>query len=92
MVDLVYLISPQTSLLKTSSRKLNNIYIGPLVVYKIMDTFQCILRDIEGKILNGIFNFNGLKQAYLRTTKGPVSTLVDLKKLNLGLTNATNKG
>ena len=40
---------------------------------------------IEGKILNGIFHLNKLKQTFLRTTKGPVSTLVGLKQTqNLG--------
>ena len=42
--------------------------------------------DIKGKILNGIFHFNKLMQAYLRTTKGPVNTLADLKQIiNLGI-------
>ena len=41
---------------------------------------------IEGKILKGIHHFNRLKQAYLRTTKGPVNSLVDLKQIiNLGI-------
>ena len=35
--------------------------------------------DIEGKILNGIFHFNRLKQAFLRTIKGQVRTLANLK-------------
>ena len=84
--DLVYLISPQTSLHKTSSRKFKVMYIGPLVVYKIIEKIQYILMDIEGKILNGIFHFNCLKQAYLRTTMGPVNTLADFKQiLNLGI-------
>ena len=56
---LLYHISPPTSLLKTSSRKCKAIYIGLLVVSKIVDKF--ILMDIEGKILNGIFHFNRLK-------------------------------
>ena len=42
--------------------------------------------DIEGKILNGIFHFNRHKQAYSRTTKGPVNILVEVKQiLNLGI-------
>ena len=42
--------------------------------------------DIEGKILNGIFHFNRFRHAYLRTAKGPVNRLVDLKQiLNLGI-------
>ena len=40
--------------------------------------------DIEDNILNGIFH--RLKQAYLRTTKGPVNKLAGLKQiLNLGI-------
>ena len=81
-VDLVYLISPPTSLLKTSSRKLYTVfYIGPLVVYKIMNNFQYILLAIEGKIMNGILNVNRLKQEYVITAKGPANTLADLKQI-----------
>ena len=84
--DLVYLISPQMSLPKTSSRKSKVIYIGPLIVYKIIDTSHHILLDTEVKILNGIFHFNRLKQVYVRTTKGSVNILADLKQiLNLGI-------
>ena len=35
--DLVYIISPLTSQLRTSSRKVALKYVGPLVVYKIID-------------------------------------------------------
>ena len=84
--DLVCLTSPKTSLLKTSSRKFKVIYIEPLVVCMIREKSQYILMDIKGKILNDIFHFNCLKQAYLRTTRGPVNTLVDLKQtLNIGI-------
>ena len=42
--------------------------------------------DIEGKLLNGIFHFNRCQLAYLRTIKGPVYTLADLKQIiNLGI-------
>ena len=67
--------------LKTSSRKYKSIYSGPLVVYKIIDTFQYIFMEIESKILNCICNFNRFKQAYLRTKKGPVITLAYLKQI-----------
>ena len=60
--DLVYLISAQTTLLKTSSRKFRVINIRSLVVYKIIDKIQYM--DIEGKILNDIFPFKRLKQAF----------------------------
>ena len=35
--DLVYIISPLTSQLRTSSRKVTIKYAGPLVIYKIVD-------------------------------------------------------
>ena len=35
--DLVYLISPLTSQLRTTSRKVAIRYVGPLVIYKIVD-------------------------------------------------------
>ena len=79
-IDLVYIIPFQTSLLKASSRKFRIIYIGLLVVYKIIDVYLYILVDIEGKTVNGIFPFNIAELAFLRKTKHPVSTLVDLTK------------
>ena len=51
-----------------------------------IDKFQYVLMDIEHKILNGIFHFNRLKQAYFRTTKHPVNTLADTKPIiNFGI-------
>ena len=35
--DLVYTISPLTSQLRTNSRKIADKYVGPVVVYKIVD-------------------------------------------------------
>ena len=41
--DLVYLISPLTSHLRTASRKIMIKYVGPLVVYKIVDLHNYLL-------------------------------------------------
>ena len=84
--DLVYFITNQISLLKTSSGKTGIVFVGPLVVYITIGKFQYILMDIEDKVLNGIFNFNRLKYTYLRAIKGPVSTLAELKQIiNVGI-------
>ena len=48
--DLVYLISPLTTQLKTSSRKVAINYVGPLVVYKIVDPHKYLLMTIDGKL------------------------------------------
>ena len=47
--ELVSLISPKISLLKTSNRQFKFICRGPLVVYTKKYEFQSLLTDIEGK-------------------------------------------
>ena len=49
--DLVYIISPLTSQLRTSSRKVTIKYVGPLVVYKIVNAHNYLLMRLDGKIL-----------------------------------------
>ena len=47
--DLVYNISPLTSQLKTSSRKVAIKYISPLVAYKIIDPHNYLHMTLDGK-------------------------------------------
>ena len=49
--DLVYNISSLTSQLRISSRKVTIKYVGPLVVYKIVDPHNYLLMTLDGKIL-----------------------------------------
>ena len=84
--DLVYIISPLTSQLRTSSGKITIRYIGPLVIYKIVNPHNYLLMILDGKIPRGLFEFERLKPATLRTSHGNVCTLVQLKQvLDLGL-------
>ena len=84
--DLVYIISPLTSQLRTSSRKVTIKYVGPLVVYKIVDPHNYLLMTLDGKILRGLFEFERIKPAIFRTSHSNINTLVQLKQvLNLGL-------
>ena len=53
--DLVYLISPLTSQLRTTSRKVAIKYVGPLVIYKIVDPTQLFADDFRWKIIARIF-------------------------------------
>ena len=48
--DLVYIISPLTSHLCTASRKIMIKYVGPIVVYKIVDPYNYLLMTLDGKI------------------------------------------
>ena len=49
--DLVYIISPLTSQLCTASRKVMIKYIGPIVIYKIIDPCNYLLMMLDGKVL-----------------------------------------
>ena len=49
--DLVYIISPLTSQLRTASRKIMVKYVGPLVVFKIVDPHNYLLMTLDGKLL-----------------------------------------
>ena len=49
--DLVYIISPLTSQLRTTSQKITIKYVGPGVVYKIIDPTNYLLMALDGKIL-----------------------------------------
>ena len=85
--DLVYLISPLTSQLRTFLRKFGVNYVGPLAIFKIADLHNYLLMDIEGQLMRGLFEHERLKPAILHTDNGNVRTLLELKKvMHLGLT------
>ena len=48
--DLVYIILPLTSQLRTASRKVSIKYVSPLAVYKIVDPHNYLLMTLDGKI------------------------------------------
>ena len=78
--DLVYLVSPLTTRLRTSSRKVTINYVGPLVVYKIVDPHNYLLMTIDVKLLRGLFEHERLKPAMIRMDKGNINTLSALKR------------
>ena len=68
--DCVYIISPLTSQLCTASCKVAIKYVGPVVVYKIIDPHNYYMLD--GKNLRGIFEHERLKSTIIRTNQGNV--------------------
>ena len=79
--DLVYLISPLTSQLRTASRKIMVKYVGPLVVYKIVDPHNYLMMTLDGKLLRGLFEYERIKPAVIRTSEGNVTNLAHLKQV-----------
>ena len=56
-------------------------YVGPIVVYKIIDPYYYLLMTLDGKLLRRLFEHERLKPAILRTSKGNVTNLVKFKHL-----------
>ena len=79
--DLVYIISPLTSQLRTASRKVSIKYVGPLAVYKIVDPHHYLLITLDRKLLRGLFKHKRLKPAVIRTHQGNVTNLSKLKQV-----------
>ena len=79
--DLVYIISPLTSQLRTNSSKITVKYVGPVVIYKIIDPHNYLLMTLDGVMLRGIFEHKRLKPAVIRTNQGNVQNLAELKQI-----------
>ena len=84
--DLVYMINPATSLLRTDSKKFSIKYIGPLVIFRILSNKQFLLMTLNGRILLRVIEFERIKAACIRTSQGNVYTLAQLRQvLNAGI-------
>ena len=79
--DLVYLISPLITQVRTNSRKVSIKYVGPLVIYRIVDPHNYLLMTIGGQLMRGLFDHERLKPAVIGIDKGNVNTLSALKKV-----------
>ena len=79
--DLVYIISPLTSQLCTATHKVAIKYIGPVVIYKIIDPYNYLLMTLDGKSLRGLFEHERLKPAIIRMSQGNVQNLAELRQI-----------
>ena len=70
--DLVYIISPLTSQLCRASQKVTIKYVGPVVIYEMIDSHNYLLMTLDGRILRGLFEHKRLKPMNIRTSQGNV--------------------
>ena len=75
----MYLISPLTCQLYTTSRKVAIKYVGPLVIYKMIDPHNCLLMMLDDKILRGLFKHDRIKPVIIRTSFGNICNLVQVQ-------------
>ena len=60
-------------------------YVGPVVIYKIIEPLNHLLMPLDGKILRGVFEHERLKPAKVRTSEGNVGNVSQLKQvINVG--------
>ena len=76
--DLVYIISLLTSQLCTACIKVMIKYVGPVVIYKIIDLHNYLLMILDGKILRWLFEHERIKRTVIRTDQGNEHNLVQL--------------
>ena len=61
-------------------------YVGPVVIYKIIDPHNYLLMTLDGKILRGLFEHERLKPSNIRMSQENVQNLVQLRQImNAGL-------
>ena len=79
--DLVYIISPLTSQLRTNSKMIAVKSVGTVEISKIVDPHDYLLMTLDGIILKGIFEHERLKPAVIRTSHGNVQNLAELRQV-----------
>ena len=56
-------------------------YVGPIVIYKIIDAYNYLLMTLDGRILRGIFEHERLKPTNIRMGQGNIQNLAQLKQI-----------
>ena len=61
-------------------------YVGPVVIYKIIDSLKYLLMTFDGRILRRLFQQETLKPTRIRMGQGNLQKLAQLKQImNAGL-------
>ncbi len=55
-------------------------FVGPLYIQEMLDNTHCILQDLQGKVLHGVFSVSRLKPAWIRTNDGDTNNADELKQ------------
>ena len=84
--QIVYLYQARGSMVQTGSRKIACYFVGPLVIYKADGPNQFLLMSLDGQIYPHLIEETRLKPGTIWTSKGNVTTLVELRQaLSTGL-------
>ena len=56
-------------------------YVGPVVIYKIIDPLNYLLMTLDRVMLRGIFEHERLQPTIIRTNQGNIQNLAELKQI-----------
>ena len=70
------LVSPLTSQLCIASCKVSVKYVGPVVIYTIIDPHNYLLMTLDGIFLRGLFEHERLKPVNIGMSRGNVQNLI----------------
>ena len=79
--QLVYLYHPLGADLQTGSQKIRSKFVGPLVIYMVLDANQYVLMTLDGDIFPNVIESTRLKPGFIATAQGKVETLSELIKV-----------
>ena len=84
--QIVYMYQAKGSIVQTGSWKIACYFVGSLVIYKAIGPNQFLLMSLTGQIYPHLIEETRLKPGSIRTGKGNVSTLAELKEaLNVNI-------
>ena len=76
--QIVYMYQARGNMVQTGSRKIACYFVGPLVIYKAAGPNQFLLMSLDGQIYPHLIEETRLKPGTIWTSKGNVTTLVEL--------------
>ena len=76
--QIVYMYQARGIMVQTGSRKIFHFFVGPLVIFKAVGPNQFLLMSLDGQIYPHLIEETRLKPGTIWTSKGNVTTLVEL--------------
>ena len=79
--QIVYMYQARGSMVQTGSRTVACFFVGPLVIFKAVGPNQFLLMSLDGQIYPHLIEETRLKPGTIWTSKGNVTTLVELRQV-----------
>jgi hypothetical protein len=84
--NLIYVLAPERSNLYTQNKKIKLSYVGPFIVYELLDNNNILIMDLGGRLMKTIYSRRRVKRAYIRDKQGKTITnkeeLLESLKIN----------